>query len=173
MLEDARGWSKNPAPTGTIAPTGAERVDTLQPYLSKSENAIYEASVTSWSFANYRAFEDYRAGWHLDAEGNASLNPPWLGRDVTRDWWLRRSVGTAQYQVVKRGTKTTIDLPPATTWADVDRDCVDRKLPTEARIVFVQAGRLYAAAVSRSGLGAIELLFDFNPLRFEQIEAPY
>jgi hypothetical protein len=48
-------------------------------------------------------------------------------------------------------------------WADVDG----------ARVVWAAAGRLHAARVGAGGLSAAKLLHDFNPMRFERLDAPY
>lgn len=39
--------------------------------------------------------------------------------------------------------------------------------------MWVREGVLYAANLTRGGLAPERLLYDFNPLRFERLEAPY
>jgi hypothetical protein len=48
-------------------------------------------------------------------------------------------------------------------WADLDGD----------RLVWVVKGVLIAAELTSEGLGSARTLYDFNPLTFEAIEAPY
>ena len=178
ILEDARSWSGRPRQPGSISPTGAEQVATLRPYLSPAEDAIYEASVSKGSenYRNpelYRTFEQYRAGWRLDAHGKECPRGPWLGRHVTRDWRLYRPVDGAGYRLVRRGRGAVVDLPAGTTWADADNWGNAEQLPQISRVIWVDAGRLFAAQVTRKGMGPGEMLFDFNPLTFERLKAPY
>lgn len=52
---------------------------------------------------------------------------------------------------------------PDWEWADMDRD----------RLVWVERGRLFAAHPTRSAIAQPAELYDFNPMRFERIRAPY
>jgi hypothetical protein len=172
IVEDARGWSSSRNLAEGIAPTGAERVKTLQHCLSARENAIYEASLQK-RFGNYRAFEDYRAGWRLDKHGEEDAGKWWNGRNVTKHWWLRRPRKDTGYQLIRRGGDTVIDLPPGTGWADADNWGDVELLPERTRIVWALEGRMYAAEVTREGVGPHKMLYDFNPMTFEALEAPY
>lgn len=67
-----------------------------------------------------------------------------------------------RHQLRNARTGETVDLP-AWEWAEVDR----------GRIVWAEAGVLFAARVERRGLGAALALHDFNGLAFERLEAPY
>ena len=55
-----------------------------------------------------------------------------------------------------------LDLPDW-EWADIDGK----------RLVWVAAGVLHAAQLTVEGLERETVLFDFNPLVFEQLKAPY
>ena len=48
-------------------------------------------------------------------------------------------------------------------WADIDGK----------RLVWVTAGVLHAAQLTTEGLERETVLFDFNPLTFEELRAPY
>ena len=52
---------------------------------------------------------------------------------------------------------------PEWEWADLDR----------GRLVWAEAGVLYAAAISPDGLEPRKELYDFTPMRFEALVAPY
>jgi hypothetical protein len=62
------------------------------------------------------------------------------------------------------GDHRTHTIPcPDWEWADLD----------ETRLVWATAGKLYAAQVTKVGLGKEVELFDFNVMEFTAIEAPY
>jgi len=48
-------------------------------------------------------------------------------------------------------------------WADVDR----------TRLVWSAGGKLFAGHLGNNGLRDVRELYDFNPMSFEPIEAPY
>lgn len=50
-------------------------------------------------------------------------------------------------------------------WADLDRD--------RHRLVWCEAGKLYAGKVTDAGINEITELYDFNPMQIEAIKAPY
>lgn len=52
---------------------------------------------------------------------------------------------------------------PDWEWADVD----------EMRLVWASGGKLLAGRIDDQGLGATEVLYDFNDMTFEAIKAPY
>lgn len=172
LVEECRGWSSSKSDVGTIAPTGARRVRSLDNYLTAEENQIYEASLEQ-RFGNYRAFEDFRKGWQLDETGEKSLTRWGRGRNVTKRWWLRRPGKAHGYQLIRRGSGAVIDLPEGADWADADHWRSVDKLSKLARIVWTLEGRLYAAEVNEKGLGEEKMLYDFNPMFFEAREAPY
>lgn len=172
LVEDARGWSSNPGLKDTIAHTGAHRVGSLLPYLTIVENEIYESSLHQ-RFGSYRLFEQYRAGWTLDVDGIME-SPQWgKGRNATKHWWLKTKTKTNGYQLINRNNKSAIDLPEGTTWAEVDDFHCAPLSSSRARIVWVKEGKLFAACLMNSGLSEHQLLYDFNPLKFKLIKAPY
>ncbi len=93
------------------------------------------------------------------------LDDHWVLRKLAHSTLFRpagRSVHFDRHQLWNARTGETVDLP-AWEWADLDR----------GRLVWAEGGRLFAARVARRGLGAAELLHDFNALTFERREAPY
>jgi hypothetical protein len=48
-------------------------------------------------------------------------------------------------------------------WADVDDD----------RLLWAEAGKIFAAKIEAQDLGPGEMLYDFNDMTFQEIEAPY
>jgi len=59
-------------------------------------------------------------------------------------------------------TEAATDLPDW-EWADVDGE----------RLVWAERGRLFAGEIGASGLANTRQLYDFNPLCFERLVAPY
>jgi hypothetical protein len=97
-------------------------------------------------------FEKRLSGhWKLHKLAHATTAPP-AGRgcyfDRHRLWNARRETG--------------IDFPKW-EWADVDRE----------RLVFAEEGKLFSARVGSNGPTRVEQLYDFNPLHFEKLVAPY
>ena len=64
--------------------------------------------------------------------------------------------------VARDGTRTE---RPDWEWADVDAP--------RRRVVYASGGRLWAAPVTRSGLGDARCLFDATTLQYASLEAPY
>jgi hypothetical protein len=173
IVEDQRGWSAGRAPLGPVAPSGAERVQTLGTFLTPQENAIYEASLRQ-RFGSYRAFASYRAGWRLNQEGEETMQNWGHGRNITRNWWLRRPTARTGYQLIQRRTEFAIDLPNGTSWADADNWGADaERPPATSRVLWVLDGMLFAAKLTPKGMGEPTLLFDFNPMTYEPVSAPY
>jgi hypothetical protein len=52
---------------------------------------------------------------------------------------------------------------PTWEWADVDR----------RRLVWAEHGRLFSGSLGAKGLKDTRQLYDFNPLQFERLQAPY
>ena len=108
----------------------------------------------------------------LQMDGWKRLNPGWVDRGgivyfekpVGLRWMLRKRVTSSRerHELVHPGTGRTIALPEW-TWADVDGK----------RLVWIDAGRLYAGSVDSGGLQDVRLLQDFNPYQFEPLAAPY
>jgi hypothetical protein len=117
-----------------------------------------------------------RDGWAMqytapDGEGgqvtrfDKRLNDHWRLRKLACAT-LHRAPGRGVYfdrhQLWNGRTGQTIDLP-AWEWAELDRD----------RVVWAEAGCLFAARVKRAGMGPARRLADFNDLAFERLAAPY
>jgi hypothetical protein len=117
-----------------------------------------------------------RDGWHLiehlsvsKHEDNTIFEKP-----VSKDWLLRKvahgQIGSPpgkgcywdEHQLMNRATGETIPQPD---WEWAERD--------GGRLVWATAGKLFAGRVIDSGLANETELFDFNPLKFEAIKAPY
>ena len=155
-----------------VSPDGVEWLETRKGYLSAEENAVYEASLRQ-KFSSYRSFKDYRAGWRLNEDGQEDPGKWWCGRAVTKQWWLRRPRDKAGYQLRRHNTDLVIDLPAGTDWAEADNWGDAGRPPKQSRVLWTREGKLYAAEVTRSGMGEHRMLYDFNPMTFEPIEAPY
>ncbi|MFZ5557521.1 MAG: hypothetical protein ACOZDY_12520 [Pseudomonadota bacterium] len=117
-----------------------------------------------------------RDGWAMQhtAPDGADGRVTRFEKRVNDHWRLRKLAFATLFRPEGRGcyfdrhqlrnarTGETVDLP-AWEWAEVDR----------GRIVWAEAGVLFAARVERRGLGAALALHDFNGLAFERLEAPY
>lgn len=97
-------------------------------------------------------FEKPIAGdWVLRKYAHETAGPP-IGRGCYYD----------AHELANRRTGETAPKPDW-EWADMDR----------RRLVWAAGGKLFAASVTRDGVGPERELFDFNPMRFERIAAPY
>ncbi|HKA14699.1 MAG TPA: hypothetical protein VKH41_06755 [Myxococcota bacterium] len=67
-----------------------------------------------------------------------------------------------EHQLWNARTEAATDLPDW-EWADVDGE----------RLVWAERGRLFAGEIGASGLANTRQLYDFNPLCFERLVAPY
>ncbi len=116
-----------------------------------------------------------RDGWRLigcDKEKSDDMSV--FEKPVTGMWMLektahetiRHPIGKGCYfdthRLKKRDGSTTLDFPEW-EWADMDGE----------RLVWVAAGVLYTAQLMPEGLRSNTQLFDFNPLTFEELKAPY
>jgi len=172
VVQEPRTSHAKAAIRGYVPPDGVERLETLKGYLSPEENAIYEASRRQ-KFSNYRSFNDYRAGWRLNGDGKEGLGKWGNGRAVTKHWWLRRPRKKAGYQLLRHNTDLVVDLPAGADWAEADNWGDVERPPKQSRVLWTRDGKLYAAEVTRSGIGDHRMLHDFNPMTFERIQAPY
>ena len=117
-----------------------------------------------------------RDGWTMTATGHVGSNAAekLFEKRVNDEWQIRKLAHATTEHPVGRGcyfdthelrnirTGRTIDLP-TWEWVDVDRH----------RLVWAEAGRLFAGSVDDQGLTGANELFDFNPLQFEELQAPY
>ena len=172
VVQEPRTSHRKAALRGYVVPGGVERLETLDQYLSPQEHAIYEASRQQ-RFSSYRTFKEYRDGWRLNENGEEDLRKWWVGCAITKHWWLRRPCENAGYQLRRHNTDLVIDLPAGTTWAGHDNWRDIERPSKQSRIIWAREGRLFAAEVTRSGMGEHKMLYDFNPMTFEPIEAPY
>ena len=116
-----------------------------------------------------------RDGWKLLDHGEGregryttfekALPKGWLLRKVAHET-VHHPVGAGCYydthSILHPKREAGIDFPDW-EWADLDDD----------RLVWISKGVLYASKLNSKGLGSINTLYDFNPLVFERIEAPY
>jgi len=89
----------------------------------------------------------------------------WVLRKIACAGFDRRQGRGAYYDehaLWNRRDGRTIALPDW-EWADLDRK----------RLVWVERGRLMTAPLDKAGLGAARELYDFNPLTWQSLEAPY
>ncbi|TFZ03429.1 hypothetical protein [Ramlibacter rhizophilus] len=96
-------------------------------------------------------------------------------RRIDQRWTLRKlAYATSAMHLVGRGCyfdehelrserDGSVTRCPGWEWADLDG----------LRLVWAQAGCLYSTYMQPDGPGPVKLLFDFNPMAFEAIEAPY
>jgi hypothetical protein len=93
---------------------------------------------------------------------------------VANHWILRKRAfattltkpGTGCYfdehQLVNSRTGT-VQEHPGWEWAEYDG----------TRLMWAETGCLYAGSIDGDGVTGLEMLFDFTPLRFERLVAPY
>ena len=75
---------------------------------------------------------------------------------------LRRGAAMNYYELVDRATGE-VELFKDWEWADVDG----------GRILWAEAGKIFSANVEAKALGPAKMLYDFNDMTFQEIEAPY
>lgn len=114
-------------------------------------------------------------GWRLTAHHRAKADSQTLfEKSALHGWTLEKTAHESSHHTSGRGcyfdthrlvrgagTKV-LDLPDW-EWADLDGK----------RLVWVDSGVLHAAHLSVEGLERETVLFDFNPLTFEERKAPY
>lgn len=171
-VDDNRTWGQGKWTKTYQPPDGIERVDNVDAYLTDTERQIY-ADALATKTVSFRILETYRRGWRLNKSGQEGGNRWWLGRHLTQDWWLRRPYKGLGYQLIHRETADVIDLPKSTTWAESNDWGQWENSPTNMRLVWTLDGKLFAGAVTPEGLGEPQMLFDFNPMQFERVIAPY
>ena len=67
-----------------------------------------------------------------------------------------------EHQLWNSRTGATLDFP-RWEWAEVDG----------GRMVWAEDGKLFSGRLAAQGLGSIKELYDFNPMHFEKLVAPY
>lgn len=117
-----------------------------------------------------------RDGWTLQSnEKFAAYDEVTTFEKSINDSWLLRKLAFAQinhppgkgcyydrHEIENRKTGEKIDGTDW-EWAEVDG----------RRLVWAEAGKLFAARIGPKGMGEKTELFDFNPLKFERLMAPY
>ena len=116
-----------------------------------------------------------RDGWHMAGDkGWGPFETAVFIKQVNGSWNLEkrfcvtngRQAGKGsyheEYALISRKTLATVPFPEW-EWADVD----------DGRIVWAEAGRIMAGLPRPSGLEEVKLLYDTNPLAFEELAAPY
>jgi hypothetical protein len=82
--------------------------------------------------------------------------------DDDKKMGLRRGVCPSYYQLINAET-CKAQCFEDWEWADVDGE----------RLLWAEGGKIFAAAIEPGGLGPAKLLYDFNGMTFQEIEAPY
>ena len=116
-----------------------------------------------------------REGWELKNRYGAQGDSVTVFEKRVGDRWVLRKlahetvshpVGRGCYfdehQLLDARDQSTRELP-TWEWADVDR----------RRLVWAEEGSLFTGSLRGRGLTDTRQLYDFNPLRFERIQAPY
>jgi hypothetical protein len=75
---------------------------------------------------------------------------------------LGRGLFSGDYQIVDFGTGE-VQFCRDWEWADVDGQ----------RLLWAEGGKIFAANIEAGGLGPEMMLYDFNDMTFQEIEAPY
>lgn len=116
-----------------------------------------------------------RDGWRLSDYGPGSAKDKSVfEKTVPNGWILEKTAHETSNHPVGKGCyfdthrlkkddgTTAIDLPDW-EWAEKDGE----------RIVWIAAGVLHAASLNSDGLRGDKVLFDFNPLTYQELRAPY
>jgi hypothetical protein len=95
--------------------------------------------------------KDLPKGWVLVKQAHATIDHP-VGKGCYFDTHLLRHSASG----------LTLDFPDW-EWADLDGE----------RLVWVDKGILYTSRLSSQGIRFARPLYDFNPMKFERVMAPY
>lgn len=154
------GWS----PAGVENRSGLKTADVpIKDFPRKSV-------APGWSSYRYRLHRD---GWeYLPA---ASTHGSAHQKRFPNGWTLRKSITWGGQNPTLRGSEHEEHLLThesgkeidGTTWEWADWE------PIRNRFAWAAEGKLFAAKLNTSGLRDVQELYDFNPLRFQAIEAPY
>jgi hypothetical protein len=172
VVIDALAGSRKRPLTEADMPPGVELERELEKHVDIEARPIFVESRRGMH-DRHELFRMYRDGWRLDVDGREGGAEWWMGKWVTRDWWLRKPTENGGYELVSRRAETTIPLPAAADWAEVDRYGKPKLPPKSQRLVWTAGGMLFAANVSPDGLGEAKIIYDFNEMEFEAIPAPY
>lgn len=142
----------------------------------KIEKAHPQANVYGGECPGVYYIRLQRDGWELVSRGpdgqggritqfRKRINEHWTLLKHARET-IPHTVGRGCYfdehSLAKKGESGSVRLAQW-EWADVDG----------GRVVWVDAGKLYAGRVGSEGLGKSRMLYDFNPMTYERRTAPY
>ena len=135
-------------PSGSV---GGECLSVYYPRLLRDGwTHVERVSLAKWK--DYDIFEkSLDHGWVLRKIAHAEIGAP-PGKGCYWD----------EHELVHPGSGQRV-RHPGWEWADLDRD----------RLVWAENGQLFAGRIGEGGLGDEARLFDFNPMTFERIVAPY
>lgn len=151
--------------------------------LARDATGLQRCPPNPAASANHGYFGTYdlrlqRDGWTLvDRKHTGSFAQADFHRSAHGPWSLRKSVYVGfgrrkgdprravneDHALLHRDGRS-IPLPDW-SWADFDT--------ARERVVWIEHGRLMAAPIGDEGLGAASELYDFNPLTWQSLQAPY
>jgi hypothetical protein len=114
--------------------------------LVSEQGASPSTAATFWTFDKFAP-----GGWILRKHAHATLDHP-PGKGCYYD----------THRLLHKASGNWVDCS-AWEWADIDRE----------RLTWSESGKLFAARLEPKGLVDSRELYDFNPMTFEAIEAPY
>ena len=117
-----------------------------------------------------------RDGWTLlnEPTRHRGQSEVWFEKPINKKWYLQKIAYAGppttpgrgcywdEHALRHAGSDEWIPFP-AWEWADIDGNT----------LVWATGGKLYRGQVGRTGLVQSQEIYDFNPLQFEAIEAPY
>ena len=116
-----------------------------------------------------------RDGWQLiNKQRSKDSSVTIFDKPLNKGWTLRKYAHAACYSTPGRGcywdehelinsSQSIVCHYSDWEWADWDRH----------RLVWAKQGYLYSGRLSQNGLQEEQVIYDFNPLKFEPIQAPY
>jgi hypothetical protein len=117
-----------------------------------------------------------RDGWTVEKKINQGTHLDtftWI-KAIDENWVLKNRIEASaigglghgmfsgNYQVVNFATGD-VQFCPDWEWADVDGQ----------RLLWAEGGKIFAVDIEAGGLGPAKMLYDFNDMTFQEIEAPY
>jgi len=75
---------------------------------------------------------------------------------------LGRGICSSEYRLIDYGTGE-VQFQPSWSWANYDN----------GRLLWAESGKIFSAEIETAGLGPARILYDFNGMTFQEIEAPY
>lgn len=105
------------------------------------------------------------AKWNTFMLFEKRINEEWTINKIAHET-LPQQKGQGCYfdeHVLQNGRTGVVIECPTWEWAEVDGQ----------RLVWAESGKLYSGQLDANGLCHVKVLYDFNALNFEQLEAPY